>query len=597
MLPIENIIAQGESETLEFKPSFNQDVIETAVALANTRGGRILIGISNAGVPLNTSFSEEALRDAVNRISNATEPSVIPDAEKVSMDGGDVLVLTIPEYPLKPVAVRGRCFKRSGSTTRQMTPAEIAEVHLQCTGQSPDALLVDRKTVADLDLELVRLYMTRAINSGRRSFSGNDDPVAILQKLELIRSEREVTRAAVFLFGKNPQSPFLQAVVHAGRIRGTTEIMDDRFIRGSIIVQVEESLDFIKKHMNVKSVISGKSRRDDVWDYPLTALREGLTSAICHRDYGDLADIQIKIYDQSLQIWSPGFLPFGMTVEELLRPNHSSKPRNRLIAQVFYDMGMIEQYGSGIERVVDACVEAGLPKPEFENFSGGFQIVFTPQVTGEVAGEVGAQVTAQETAQVEAHEAQEVQVTPQVTPQVTLQVKKVLSACKDGSSSLAELLRLSGLFDRKNFVDKYLRVMLTDGLIEMTIPGKPNSRLQKYRLTGKGRSLFEAGPPPVTPQVTSHVAAHEKAHDGVPGGEHVTRQVEMLAKAVQGEMSRSELMKKVELKDPRHFSQEYLQPALESGLIEMIIPDKPTSRLQKYRLTEKGKQFLREQKQ
>lgn len=130
----------------------------------------------------------------------------------------------------------------------------------------------------------------------------------------------------------------------------------------------------------------------------------GVTNAVCHRDYGDLADIQIKVYDQSLQIWSPGFLPFGMTVEELLRPNHSSKPRNRLIAQAFYDMGMIEQYGSGIERVRNACAEAGLPEPEFENFSGGFQVVFKPLgATGvKATQQVTAQATAQVTAQVAA---------------------------------------------------------------------------------------------------------------------------------------------------------------------------------------------------
>lgn len=477
MLSIEDIIAQGESEMLEFKPSFNQDVIETAAAFANTRGGRILIGVSNSGESLDASFSEEALRDFVNRISNATEPSVIPDAEKVSLDRGDVVVLRVPEYPLKPISVRGRCFKRSGSTTRQMTPSEIAEVHLQCTGQSADALLMVGKTVEDLELDQVRLYMTRATNSGRRSFSENDDPIAILQKLELIRGESEITRAAIFLFGKNPQSPFTQSVVHAGKIRGTVDIMDDRFIRGSIIDQVEESLDFIKKHINVQSVISGKSQRDDVWDYPLEALREALTNAVCHRDYGDLGDIQIKIYDESLQIWSPGFLPFGMTIEELLRPNHSSKPRNRLIAQTFYDMGMIEQYGSGIKRVVDACLEAGLPAPEFENFSGGFQIVFTPSQGSQPAFGKSP-------------------LTPQVTPHEGTKSApsrhqvKVLRICLK-ESPLVDLMRVVGRSDRTKFRNQVLNPLLESGLIEMTIPEKPTSRLQKYRLTEKGRSFLE----------------------------------------------------------------------------------------------------------
>ena len=462
MDPIENIIAQGESETLEFKPSFNQDVIETAAAFANTRGGRVLIGLSNSGEILGASFGDEVLRDFVNRISNATEPSVIPDAQKSASENGELLVLTVPEYPLKPIAVRGRCFKRSGSSTRQMTPSEIAEVHLQCTGQSADALFVEGKTVEDLEQSLIRRYMTRAINSGRRSFSENDDPLEILEKLELISGTGEVTRAAILLFGKNPQSPYTQAVVHAGKIHGTVDIMDDRFIRGSIIDQVEESLDFIKKHINVRSVITGKPQRDDVWDYPLEALREALTNAVCHRDYGDLGDIQIKVYDESLQIWSPGFLPFGMTVEELLRPNHSSKPRNRLVAQAFYDMGMIEQYGSGIRRVMNACVEAGLPEPEFENFSGGFQIVFKPV---RALGEQDEQVTAQ----------------------VTAQVATFCGEPKSAKEIMAEL----GLKHWKTFQTNYLKPLLNEGVLERTIPNKPNSRLQKYRLTDEGRRVLQ----------------------------------------------------------------------------------------------------------
>ena len=561
MLLIKEIIEQGEGETLEFKPSFNQDVIETSAAFANTLGGMVLIGGSNDGEGLGSSFAREALRVFVNRISNATEPSVSPNAEKVQFDGGDVVVLRVPEYPMKPISVRGRCFKRSGSTTRQMMPSEVAEVHLQCTGQSADALFVDGKTVEDLDMDQVRLYIARAINSGRRSFSRSDDPIIILEKLELIRGECDVTRAALFLFGKNPQSPFTQSVVHAGKIRGAVDIMDDRFIRGSIIDQVEESLDFIKKHINVQSVITGKSQRDDVWDYPLDALREALTNAVCHRDYCDLGDIQIKVYDQSLQIWSPGFLPFGMTVEELLRSNHSSKPRNRLIAQVFYDMGMIEQYGSGIKRVVDACVEAGLPRPEFENFSGGFQIVFPIMPAGKVgdAVQIGEQVSEQ--------------VGEQDGEQVKLALRVLLLGEK-GKVELLDALGFSGVY--LNY-KRYIIPLVEKGLVEMTLPDKPTSRLQRYRLTGKGR------------QFLGDVVTQKGEQDDEQVGEQVKLALRVLLSGKKD---------KVELLDAMGFSGFYLNykrhivPLVEKGLVEMTLPDKPTSRLQRYRLTEMGRRVM-----
>ena len=139
-MAIFTIPTTGESETLEFKESFNTDVIETAVAFANTRGGKIMIGVSDSGEPVRQRFGKEALRDYVNRIATATEPAIIPEAERHSISQGEVIVLSVAEFPLKPVATRGRCYRRSGSTTRQMSPSEIAEMHVCSTGQSMDAL-------------------------------------------------------------------------------------------------------------------------------------------------------------------------------------------------------------------------------------------------------------------------------------------------------------------------------------------------------------------------------------------------------------------------------------------------------------------------
>ena len=142
--------------------------------------------------------------------------------------------------------------------------------------------------------------------------------------------------------------------------------------------------------------ITGAPARQEIWDYPLVALREAVTNAICHRDYGNVADIQIKIFEDSLQIWSPGFLPFDLTVEDLLSPTHASSPRNKLIAQVFFDMGLIERYGSGIHRILNDCRDAGLPAPLFENFSGGFRILLKAgdkDIRGEVTEGVTEGVT------------------------------------------------------------------------------------------------------------------------------------------------------------------------------------------------------------
>lgn len=374
-MDIEKFLKSGETESIEFKESFDKETIETVAAFSNTRGGIIFIGVNNDGDVRGASIGKETLKDWSNRISQNTEPSVIPEINVENVKGKGIVIIQIQEYPLKPVATRGRCFRRVANSNRQMSPQEIAQMNLMSTGSSWDALPARDATFDDIDLENVKNYIKISAATGRRKFGPTDDPLEILEKLELLKNGRP-TWAAILLFGKRPQSPLTQAQVHCGRFKNNVKIIDDRLFEGTIIGQVDEVMNFICKHINVKFVITGKPRRDEIWDYPLDALREAIINAVCHRDYSDTADIQIKIFDDYIQIWNPGPLPFGMTLEELYQPTHSSKPRNKLIAQIFYDLGLIERYGSGIQRMINACAEAGLPEPVFEEKFGGFIVTF-----------------------------------------------------------------------------------------------------------------------------------------------------------------------------------------------------------------------------
>jgi ATP-dependent DNA helicase RecG len=115
-------------------------------------------------------------------------------------------------------------------------------------------------------------------------------------------------------------------------------------------------------------------QRRDIWEYPLEALRELLINALIHRDYTALGDIQIRIYDGRLEIWNPGGLPEGLTLDDLRREGHLSKPRNPLLAQAFYYAGLVERWGTGTTRVIAACLASGLPEPEFVEEAGGFKV-------------------------------------------------------------------------------------------------------------------------------------------------------------------------------------------------------------------------------
>ena len=477
MSGLTTILKQGESETVEFKETFQEEALHAVGAFANTRGGTIFIGVKDTGEPIGIEVGKATIREIIDKIASCTEPRVVPDVQVATVQGRTIITIQVPEYPVKPVAVRGRCYRRVGDSNRQMSPVAIAEMHMASTGTSWDTRTLPDKTIRDLDLARVRRYMSLATSIGRRSFETGSKPREVVEKLELVR-DGHPTWAAILLFGKNPQSPMTQATVHCGRFRTDIDITDDRLIAGSIIDQIEETMDFLKKHINVRFVITGKPRRDQIWDYPLQALREAVVNAVCHRDYGDNADIQIKVFDDHIRIWNPGFLPYGVTIEDLYRRTHTSKPRNRLIAQTFYDLEIIERYGSGIQRMLDACVVAGLPKPTLEDSMGGFMITF--RKAANTAGTKASHLPASE-----------MELAAGTKSGLSRDQVKILHKCRT-DCAISELMTLAGRANRTKFRDQVMKPLLVAGLMEMTVPDKPNSRLQKYRLTAKGQAVIKA---------------------------------------------------------------------------------------------------------
>ena len=244
-----------------------------------------------------------------------------------------------------------------------------------------DAVFVPGATREDLSMDAVRKYMRRSVEKRRRAYSEDDDPWEVLQKLEWVKSETEITRAAYLLFAKDTQRKFSQAIVHSGAFRADGAlIVDSRDSKGNIQDQIDDVMAFIQKNIHCALVITpGKIDHDPVWDYPLDALRETLANAICHRDYGVSYDIQVKILEDSLRISSPGQLPFDMPMEFLMNPAHPSRPRNKIIAQAFFDMGIIERYGSGIKRIKRECDKNGNPYPEWSDLYGEFATTYRPR--------------------------------------------------------------------------------------------------------------------------------------------------------------------------------------------------------------------------
>ena len=381
-MKIKDLIKSGESETLEFKEKFDDRTVESAVAFANAKGGMILIGVSDKGAVTGVDIGKETLAKWANQVSDKTEPQLIPEIEVLEFEGKQVVAVNVPEYPIKPVSVRGRCFKRVNNSNRSMNAQEIAEMHLQSTGMSWDRFPAAGETLESLDLEKVRNYIRKARAVGRKGFGEAEErnPIQVLEKMKLVM-EGKPTWAAGLLFCKEGRRFLSQAVVHCGRFKNQTLVIDDRLIEGPLFEQIEEAMDFVRKNTNVKFVMTGKPEREEVWDYPLEAVREAVINAVCHRDYTIMSHIEIRIYDDELIVWSPGGLPLGLTMEDLFKP-HASKLRNKGIAEVFFDTKIIEQWGSGIEKIQKYCKEAGVLEPVFEEYQG-FRVIFKKGILNE----------------------------------------------------------------------------------------------------------------------------------------------------------------------------------------------------------------------
>ncbi len=372
------LIRQSESETIEFKESFDKEAIATVGAFANTRGGTMLIGFSDKGKVKGIQIGKETLQDLANQISQSTEPRIIPEIVQSIVGGKDIIIIRIKEFPIKPVSVKGRCFRRVGTSNRVMMPQEIAEMHIHSIGTSWDAFPAENKTLEHIDLKKVEKYIREANTTGRRKIE--DSPVEVLKKLELLK-DGKAAWGAILLFGKEPQRPLLQSAVHCGRFRiDKTQIIDDLMIETDLSSQVNEVMKFITRHISVRYEFEGKPRRKEVWEYPLDALREAVINAIVHRDYTATSNVQVEIYDDRIEIWNPGRLLPGITIAELYKKEHKSVIRNKLIAQIFYDIGYIEKYGSGTIKIIDLCKQSGLPSPEFKEAFGGFSVIFRKDV-------------------------------------------------------------------------------------------------------------------------------------------------------------------------------------------------------------------------
>ena len=193
------------------------------------------------------------------------------------------------------------------------------------------------------------------------------------------------TVGGVLLFGADRLAHFPDAWIQAGRFAGTDKaaILDHADLRMPLITAIEEAVEFVRKHA-LHGASIGPVRREEQWSLPPAAVREAIVNAVAHADYSQRgAPIRVAIFDDRLEVENPGLLPFGLTLDDL--PLGISKLRNRTIGRVFHELGLVEQWGSGIQRMIASCLDSGLAAPVWEEIGLRLRVTIRTEVSGSVS--------------------------------------------------------------------------------------------------------------------------------------------------------------------------------------------------------------------
>ena len=359
-----------ETKDVEYKERFTDRAMEAICAFANSAGGTLYIGISDNGEVIGVDLSNEMIKEMADKI--VSKLGIHPEIEIEEREGKEVIKISV-KPSLVPISFNGRYYERVGNTTREMNPERLREFFLK--GVNWDGLIREEASFDEIDEETVRLFIRKARGAGRLTiFEESEDIKVIFEHLKL-SLKGKLTNGALILFGRKPQRYFINAVLRVLRLKNETVIIGDRFIDGNLFNQVQGGEEAIRNFINVRYEIKGLVR-EDIWDYPLPAIREALINALIHRDYFKFnVQTQVKIYDDYIWFYNIGGLPEGITIEDLKRP-HSSVPRNPLIVHIFYLAGLIEEVGSGIGRMVESLRGQGMLEPEFKEEMGGFSVRF-----------------------------------------------------------------------------------------------------------------------------------------------------------------------------------------------------------------------------
>lgn len=382
---ITDLLEAGRTDVADWLPGRApvSDIAATLAAMANARGGTVLLGVSpRADKPVGVDDSENALNRVLEAALSIEPPLIIPFPQIVRVKGSPMVVVQVPRGMPHVYALDGRYWTRDGGTNVSLSPHVLRRLVLErgdVTFESQPARYARKE---DFDWDQVEAYAAQV-----RGMGGISPEQILLKRGCLVKENDELrpTNAGILLFGKDPQQFLRGSDITAARFAGMQmgDVFTRQDINGTLPQQIRRVETFLIDNLRKGVHLGEHMARTEQLEYPLQAVRELVVNAVSHRDYSIQGDgIRLYLFSNRLEITSPGGLPGSVTIANIVDERFS---RNSAIVQVLSDMGFIERLGYGVDRVLALMRESRLPEPVFAETAGGFRVTLfnTPEISDE----------------------------------------------------------------------------------------------------------------------------------------------------------------------------------------------------------------------
>lgn len=496
-------IKLGEVSKVQFKERLldNYDIGCELVAFSNARGGTLVVGAVDKTGNINP-LSYLEVQETTNTLSNIASENVVPailvDVETISVDGGSLVVAHIKEGLNKPYHDnRGIVWVKNGADKRKVFDnAELAEMMTDCGSFSPDEAGVRDATIKDLDEGTIKTFLSNKFDKvlARKGLVGDAfreaslDTVCsaiasghngekLLRNLRFIRPDGKITVAAMLLFGKYTQRwlPMMTAkcICFVGNNLGGTQFRDkvnDADIEGNLLHQFETIMDFFTRNLRHIQV-GNEFNSQGVLEIPYTSLVEFTVNALVHRSLNATAPIRIFIFDDRVEIHSPGILPNGLTVDDIVIG--TSMPRNMFLFTNAIHLLPYTGAGSGMLRALSEDVNVSFTNNDRTN---EFVITINRQISNQPNADSDTDLdTDSDTFNADSDT---------IRPKITNKQRDIVNFCSVPRSSKEILERVGVTYHSKN-IQTYIMSLIEAGYLEKTNPEHPNASNQKYRRSKK----------------------------------------------------------------------------------------------------------------